>query len=166
MTKYIAALWKAGELSDLKDQPVIVTAECLRQAAKDHPELEFNEDDKTLYATKECRGNINLEIVLREPLQSFSFDTLTLPPQDIETCHVVDQFCEAPANLDPPDAAKYECVSCGQPVCGKCSSLRKYKDRQLRQRICNDCQIEILDGNDRIVMARIRRLAGYKANNA
>lgn len=79
--------------------------------------------------------------------------------REIETCCVVDQFCDSPANLDEPIRAKYICYSCGQPVCGKCSTKRKYY-KYGKQRLCNDCQIEY-DGNDKIVLRRIYKLAGY-----
>ena len=106
MTIYIAALWKAGEQSNIDDQPIIITAGCLRQAAKDHPELEFNEEDQTLYATAECKGNISLEVIVPNTLEPFTIETVLLPPQDIETCTCAAQFREAPDNLEPPDTTQ------------------------------------------------------------
>ena len=76
-----------------------------------------------------------------------------------ETCSVVDQFCISPANLAPPINVRGRCFSCGQPVCHKCSTKRKYKHYGV-VRLCNHCQIEE-DGNDKRVMARIYRMAGY-----
>jgi len=75
------------------------------------------------------------------------------------TCCVVDQFCEAPANVNPPTPARGVCFACGQAVCGMCSSMRHYY-RYGKVRLCNDCQVDY-DGNDRLVMARLHRLAGY-----
>lgn len=79
-------------------------------------------------------------------------------PRDIATCNVVDQFCEAAANMDPPEGAKFECFSCGQPVCGKCSSYRKYYHYTKKKRLCNNCQVDY-DGNQKMVMDRLHRLA-------
>lgn len=78
--------------------------------------------------------------------------------REIETCCMADQFCLAPANLDPPVAARGQCFSCGWAVCSKCSSRRQYPDGRLH-RICNDCQVE-LDDSDKRVMARLYRMAG------
>lgn len=57
-----------------------------------------------------------------------------------EPCGVCDEDCTAPAGwnngniVDNPDAnAEYECMECGQPVCGACSTERKKK------RVCNEC---------------------------
>lgn len=78
-----------------------------------------------------------------------------------EICCVVDQFCDAPANLTDRPIIKGECKVCGQLVCTKCSSKRIYKNHG-KVRVCNDCQVEELDGNDEIVMKRMKRMAGYK----
>lgn len=77
----------------------------------------------------------------------------------METCCVVDQFCTSPANLEPPVAARAHCYLCDQAVCSKCSSIRLYPDWG-RVRMCNNCQVE-WDGNDKIVMRRLRKMAGY-----
>ena len=77
----------------------------------------------------------------------------------INTCCVVDQFCTSPANLEHPIPAKGICFACGQNVCSKCSSKRKYYSYG-KVRLCNDCQIQY-DGNDKIVMKRLYRMAGY-----
>jgi len=74
-------------------------------------------------------------------------------------CCVVDQFCLAPANVTPPIHAKGICFACGQSVCRNCSSLRKYYNFG-NVRLCNNCQIDY-DGNDRIVIKRIYKMAGY-----
>ncbi len=73
-------------------------------------------------------------------------------------CSVVDQFCDAPANLEPLRKIRTTCFCCGEIVCGKCSSLRKYL-KYGRVRLCNNCQVD-LDGDDEIVMNRFRKLAG------
>tara|TARA_Y100000310_G_scaffold345019_1_gene461215 strand:+ start:4966 stop:5445 length:480 start_codon:yes stop_codon:yes gene_type:complete len=73
-------------------------------------------------------------------------------------CHIADQFCLAPANLNPLITVKSTCFDCGEAVCSKCSSRRKYLDYGI-VRLCNDCQIEH-DGNDKVVMKRMRKLAG------
>ena len=78
---------------------------------------------------------------------------------DVETCTVVDQHCLSPANLSPRVAVRASCFKCGQPVCVNCSSRRRYMSYGI-VRLCNDCQVE-LDGNDRIVMARIARMSGH-----
>jgi hypothetical protein len=77
--------------------------------------------------------------------------------KEIETCCVADQFCEAPANLDPPKQARCECSECGRAVCGKCSSIRTTAGE--RRRLCHDCQVD-LDGDDTMVMKRLHKLAG------
>lgn len=76
-----------------------------------------------------------------------------------ESCVVADQFCEAPANLSERPRLKAVCFSCGETVCLKCSSLRKYYSFG-KKRLCNNCQIEY-DGNDKIVVKRMYKLAGY-----
>lgn len=76
-----------------------------------------------------------------------------------ETCSVADQFCDAPANVIPGRYVRGQCYRCGLPVCRKCSTRRVYL-RYGVVRLCNNCQKEI-DGNDRRVMARLRKLAGY-----
>lgn len=80
------------------------------------------------------------------------------PRPEVETCSVVDQFCTSPANLVPPVPARGRCYSCGLPVCAKCSTRRKYL-RFGVQRVCNNCQVQVLDGNDSVVMRRLHRLA-------
>ena len=78
-----------------------------------------------------------------------------------DTCCVADQFCEAPANYE--DSRAYaKCFVCGEAVCTKCSTKRKYLQYG-KKRICNNCQIEYLDNrSDKIVMRRLYKLAGYK----
>jgi hypothetical protein len=77
-----------------------------------------------------------------------------------ESCCVVDPFCLAPANLEERDKLRLRtvCFSCGQPVCVNCSSRRTYYTYG-KVRLCNYCQ-EDEDGSDRVVMARLRKLAG------
>ena len=84
----------------------------------------------------------------------------SLKPKDV--CCVVDQFCLAPANLISSHlpTLRLICFSCGQPVCSKCSSIRKYYDYG-KVRLCNICQIEY-DDSDEVVMRRLNKLAGYK----
>ena len=77
----------------------------------------------------------------------------------VETCVVADQFCTAPANLHPPIKPRGICFSCEGFVCSKCSSKRKYYNYG-RVRLCNDCQVDY-DGNEKIVMRRLYKLAGY-----
>ena len=71
-----------------------------------------------------------------------------------KTCCVVNQFCLSPANLEEPVPLKSTCFICGEYVCKECSSRRKYLSYG-RVRICDTCQVEVLDGNDDIVMKRI-----------
>lgn len=78
------------------------------------------------------------------------------PRKEIETCCVADQCCIAPANVEPTKAAKGICFCCGQAVCSKCSSLRKYYGFG-KVRLCNNCQI-MNDGNDKIVMRRLTKM--------
>lgn len=75
-----------------------------------------------------------------------------------ESCHVSDQFCTAAANYEGT-YVRAVCFKCDEPVCSKCSSKRKYL-RYGTVRLCNDCQVE-LDGNDEVVMRRMRKMAGY-----
>jgi hypothetical protein len=76
-----------------------------------------------------------------------------------DTCCVVDQFCESPANLSPPVYVRGRCFRCDQGVCRKCSTKRNY-GQYGRVRLCNNCQVDE-DGNDKRVMARLYKLAGY-----
>lgn len=75
-----------------------------------------------------------------------------------KTCCVADQFCTAAANFQFPNA-KRECFACGQPVCSKCSSKRLYRGYG-RVVLCSNCQV-VEDGNDKVVMRRLFRMAGY-----
>lgn len=61
-------------------------------------------------------------------------------PTDIEPCSICNEGCDAPAGtmeasgvVDGLEAAEYECLECGQPVCGSCSEERG------DDRICYDC---------------------------
>lgn len=86
-----------------------------------------------------------------------ALDNLYNRKENMDSCCVVDQFCEAPANVTPKKYAHGICFACGQSVCSKCSSLRKYYNYG-KVRLCNNCQIEY-DGNDKIVMNRLYKLA-------
>lgn len=77
-----------------------------------------------------------------------------------EPCCVADQFCLAAANFEYIPLIKTTCFACGQTVCRNCSSIRTYLHFG-KVRPCNECQIEY-DGNDKRVMRRLYRLAGYK----
>ena len=74
----------------------------------------------------------------------------------IETCCVADQCCIAVANFYPLVAAKGECFCCGQKVCSKCSSIRKYLHYG-KVRLCNDCQVQY-DGDEKLVMKRLYKM--------
>jgi len=76
----------------------------------------------------------------------------------IPTCCVADQFCTAPANVSFFVIAKGICFACGQNVCSKCSSKRKYYDYGT-VRLCNDCQVNY-DESDKTVMKRLIKLCG------
>jgi hypothetical protein len=78
--------------------------------------------------------------------------------RDRVSCSVADQQCIAPANLKDEDLPSQlgECFRCGLPVCRNCSSRRKYAGKR-HVRLCNNCQVDI-DGDDKIVLARIWRL--------
>ena len=60
----------------------------------------------------------------------------------IETCHVANDDCDAPAGFGIPGvgvsvgrrAARFRCGDCDQPVCGKCSTGRG------RARRCYYCE--------------------------
>ena len=76
-----------------------------------------------------------------------------------EACCVCDQFCKAAANHPRRPVLRTKCFICGQKVCTKCSSKRKYLSYGI-VRVCNDCQIESLDGgNNAVVMRRMHRIA-------
>lgn len=77
----------------------------------------------------------------------------------MDICCVVDQFCTSPALLYPPVPARGICFSCGDAVCGKCSTKRKYYNYG-KVRLCNNCQVNY-DGNDKVVMRRMYKMAGY-----
>ena len=64
-----------------------------------------------------------------------------------EMCHVVDQGCWG-------IVVKSKCFACGLHVCVNCSSRRQYFNYG-RRRICNTCQIDIIDGNADIVNRRM-----------
>lgn len=67
---------------------------------------------------------------------------------EIKTCHVQSEICD--------DAVpRFRCKRCTRPVCRRCSSRRVWK--KARSVICNACQVD-LDGDDRRVRARIRRV--------
>jgi hypothetical protein len=91
-------------------------------------------------------------------------------PEMKETCCVADQACLASAGLEPSIFPRSRCFACGQAVCVNCSSLRVYPlAEQLyhlkgkRVRLCNDCQIMELDGdNDKVVMRRLTKLVNGK----
>lgn len=82
---------------------------------------------------------------------------------DKDPCHVADQFCIAPANQEGA-FARNVCYHCGEPVCSKCSSKRKYQKFK-SVRLCNDCQCELDDPvkrtNSFFVTRRMHRMAGY-----
>lgn len=80
----------------------------------------------------------------------------------METCSVVDQFCTSPANIEPLIPARGRCFRCGEAVCSKCSSKRKYLTFG-KVRLCNYCQ-EAIDGNDKRIMARLYKMAGYNSS--
>jgi hypothetical protein len=78
-----------------------------------------------------------------------------------DSCCVVDPFCLAPANLEEccKPRLRASCFRCGMPVCVNCSSIRAYAHAPGgKARLCNDCQEEE-DGSDRVVMARLHRMA-------
>jgi hypothetical protein len=78
----------------------------------------------------------------------------------IDTCCVADQFCTAPANLEPQTYPRSTCYSCGQAVCLHCSSKRIYFNfgKVRKVRLCNNCQVDH-DGNEKKVMDRMSALA-------
>lgn len=80
-----------------------------------------------------------------------------------EVCCVVDQHCTNAANYYIEATRRYipKCFRCGEFVCYKCSSLRKYR-RYGRKRLCNNCQTEE-DGHHLFVLRRIYHQAGYPA---
>ncbi len=77
-----------------------------------------------------------------------------------ETCCVADQFCTAAANFAFPAYVRGRCKRCGLAVCSECSTMRKYLQYGF-VRLCNDCQVDF-DGNDKLVMKRMRRKAGIQ----
>lgn len=84
-----------------------------------------------------------------------------LPPEN-DPCCVVDGDCDWPANGPAPERPLPTCYHCGLPVCRECSSRRKHPKLSVKKpvRLCNTCQVE-LDGDDKIVMARTYKRAGY-----
>lgn len=75
-------------------------------------------------------------------------------------CSVGGQFCSS--NYDGARSLRATCFLCGDYVCKKCSSMRKYLYYGV-VRLCNGCQIEKdeNDGNKDVVMRRLRKMAGY-----
>ena len=70
-----------------------------------------------------------------------------------------DQYCECPANLEPPVAARCTCFMCGRKVCKTCSLVISYRSHGFK-RLCNDC-VEEVDGNDDRLIAVLEKLGGY-----
>lgn len=58
-----------------------------------------------------------------------------------ETCCVVEDGCEAPANGYVGTRAR--CFACGLAVCKVCSSIIKWYNWG-RRRVCRNCQKEML----------------------
>jgi hypothetical protein len=69
-----------------------------------------------------------------------------------DPCNMANQDCEAPAgrggsfghytnDYSRGNGARFNCYSCGLPVCGKCSKVVKYMSFG-RQRICDNCREE------------------------
>lgn len=58
-----------------------------------------------------------------------------------QTCHVANSQCEAPAGwrvgsgvgINTSQFTKLKCDVCGEPVCSKCSTVKK------KIRTCDDC---------------------------
>jgi hypothetical protein len=80
-----------------------------------------------------------------------------------DTCHVADQFCLAPANLEPRRLVWSECVRCGNAVCMNCSLRTRYLHRS--PRLCHDCIIELdpVYGKRRVTR-HLQRLANNPAS--
>jgi hypothetical protein len=75
--------------------------------------------------------------------------------------NVSSNFCEAPANLDPPRTPRTRCVRCGQPVCKECSGIEPDEFHAGgKVRVCDECLGQETDGEAR-VMVRHYRSAGY-----
>ena len=58
----------------------------------------------------------------------------------VDTCHVANQHCIAPANREPQVMARGECFFCGGAVCAApgCSIVTTYLTYG-RQRVCYAC---------------------------
>jgi len=65
-------------------------------------------------------------------------------------CGVSNQFCK--------DDTKTICFACGNPVCTRCSSIRKYYNYG-KVRLCDGCQ-EVYDGNSVLVYKRYLKMVG------
>jgi hypothetical protein len=90
-------------------------------------------------------------------------------------CCVCDQDCEAPAGWQIGTGvargdtyANYKCGVCGQPVCGKCSSVSGLPRRRIRT--CNNCadeqeqeSIRMCEGGKQILCCPRKALKVYKA---
>ncbi len=70
----------------------------------------------------------------------------------MEFCAIADEHCNG-------NKVYSKCFSCGEYACSMCSTRRNYYSYST-VRLCNNCQIEY-DGNDKIVLERTLRLAGY-----
>ena len=75
--------------------------------------------------------------------------------REIETCCVADQYCIAPANLEPQRSAKCKCFRCGLAVCSRCSTIRDYLTYG-KQRLCHNCITE--EYGEAVVIRRLRRM--------
>jgi len=58
-----------------------------------------------------------------------------------EPCVISSDFCDAPANLEFA-SARYDCYTCGLPVCAKCSFVLPDEYAKRKTRVCLDCAEE------------------------
>jgi len=85
-------------------------------------------------------------------------------PDNSVWCSVADGACRGPNSGG--SSVKAKCFACGEHVCTACSSKRKYF-KYGTKRICNNCQLELLDNRDKDkhVMPRLTKLVLMKETN-
>lgn len=78
-----------------------------------------------------------------------------------EFCSVVlSNDCTAPPGVEGYDrGTRGRCYSCGEPVCGPCSTIRLYMGE--RRRICATCEPWRFEDGEARILVRLHHRAGY-----
>ena len=78
-----------------------------------------------------------------------------------EFCSVVlSNDCTAPPGVEGVDPrTRGRCYSCGEPVCGQCSTIRLYDGA--KRRICGNCEPHRFEDGEARLLVRLHHRAGY-----